>query len=71
MNKPLSLLREDYIQALVQATNECDLPPFVALEVLRSVTAEVESLAKRQYEADRKAWEESQAEESGKEVDDA
>ena len=71
MEKPLSIRREDFLQTIIDSVNGSGLPPFIVLEVLRSVTAEVESLAKKQYEADRKAWEESQAEESGKEADDA
>lgn len=60
MEKPLSLKREDFLAALVKAVNECELPPCVCHEVLCGVTAEVEGLAKRQYEADKAAWEKEQ-----------
>lgn len=62
MEKPLSVRREDFIQALIKDINECGLPPFAAFEILRSITQEAEALARRQLEQDRIAWEESQKE---------
>ena len=62
MEKPLSLKREEFLMAVINAVNESSIPPFVALEVLRSVTTEAEAAARRQYETDKKKWEESQKE---------
>lgn len=62
MEKPLSMKREDFIQALIKTVNECGLPPFAAFEILRDITREAEALARRQLELDKKAWEESQKE---------
>lgn len=66
MDKPLSLKRKDFLAALVKVVNECGLPPCVAFEALRGVTAEVEALVKKQEEADAAEWEKAQKEgESG------
>lgn len=62
MEKPLSVKREDFIKTLVDVINGSDLPSCVAYEILRDITREAEALARRQYEADKKAWEESQKE---------
>lgn len=57
MEKPLSIRREDFIQALIKTVNECGLPPCVALEVLKGIVQEVAQAAQNQLEADRAAWE--------------
>ena len=62
MEKPLSIKREDFIQALIKDINECGLPPFAAFDILRDITREAETLARRQLEQDRIAWERSQKE---------
>lgn len=62
MEKPLSVKREDFLQAIVKAVNEAELPAFVALEVLKGVTAEVANVAQRQLEAERQAYLNSLAE---------
>ena len=59
MEKPLSLKREDFAQNLIAVVNDCGLPPCLAYEVLKNVTAEVNLLAQRQYEEDKKLYEES------------
>ena len=59
MEKPLSVRREDFAQSLISAVNGSGLPACMALDVLKSLTAEVEALARKQYEADKKQYEES------------
>lgn len=63
MEKPLSIKREEFLAALVQVINDCGLPPCVCSEVIRGVAADVETVARRQLENDRKAWEAAQKEE--------
>lgn len=60
MDKPLSLKREDFLQRIIEAVNGSDLPPFVVLDIMKAVTEEVANLAKRQYEADKKTYEEAE-----------
>lgn len=63
MEKPLSVKREEFLQAIVKAVNEAELPAFIALEVLKGVTAEAASVAQKQLEAERRAYYESLAKE--------
>lgn len=63
MEKPLSVKREEFLQAIVKAVNEAELPAFVALEVLKGVTAEAANVAQQQLEAERKAYYDSLAKE--------
>lgn len=66
MEKPLSVKREEFLQAIVKAVNEAELPAFVALEVLKGVTAEAANVAQQQLEAERKAYYDPLAEEEAK-----
>lgn len=59
MEKPLSVEREEFINKLVDLVNSAALPMFVILEVLKSAEAEVQIAAKKQYEEEKRAYEES------------
>lgn len=59
MEKPLSIKREEFINSLIALINSCEMPAFVTANILASVTTEVNSLAQKQLEADREAWEKS------------
>lgn len=63
MEKPLSIKREEFVEALVRAVNDCGLPPCVCLEVMSRMTEEVAKLAQAQLERDKKLWEEGQKDE--------
>lgn len=62
MNKPLTIARQEFTQAIVDAVNSAELPMFVVSDILKSALTEVDKLAQAQYEADVKAWKESQDE---------
>ena len=59
MEKPLSVKRAEFDAGLIALINGCGLPPFAVLDVMQRMTGEVDRLARQQYEADKKAWEES------------
>lgn len=59
MEKPLSIKREEFVKGLIALINGCGLPPFAVLDVMQKMTGEIERLTAQQYEADKKAWEES------------
>lgn len=67
MERPLSVAREDFVDALVALINNSGLPMFVVLDVLKGAEAEVKSAAQAQYEQDKKAYEESKNEENNNE----
>ena len=60
MEKPITLRREEFVNDLVKLVNDSGLPAFVMLDIFRAVTAQVENLARQQYEQDKKAYEEAQ-----------
>lgn len=60
MNKPITIARQEFTQAIVDAVNNAELPMFVVSDILKSALTEVDKLAQAQYEADVKAWEEGQ-----------
>lgn len=58
MDKPITVAREEFIEALVKLVNEAGLPMFAVEDVLKNITAEVKMAAQQQYEADKKRYEE-------------
>lgn len=52
IQKPLSLLRQDYINALCETTNKSGLPAFVVVEVLNSVLQEMRKKEVLEYKQD-------------------
>lgn len=63
MNKPITVAREDFAQALIKLTNEAPLPAFVKIDVLSGVTKALEPVAMEEYNREKQAWDESQKEE--------
>lgn len=62
MERPLSVAREEFVDALVELINNSGLPMFVVLDVLKGAEIEVKNAAQAQYEKDKKAYEESKEE---------
>ena len=58
MDKPITVAREEFIEALVKLVNESGLPMFAVEDILKNVAAEVKMAAQQQYEADKKRYEE-------------
>ena len=59
MNKPSTIIYEEFKQDLANLINNCDLPAFVIEPVLRDYTNEIKSLAQRQYQLDKAEYDES------------
>ena len=62
MERPLSVAREDFVNALVELVNNSGLPMFVVLDVLKGATEEVKEAASRQYEQEKLEYEKSKEE---------
>lgn len=56
--KPLTLLREDFIENLVSLCNDSGLPFFAIEDVLKGLVQEVHAAAMQQAEADKKSYQE-------------
>ena len=59
MDKPLTVLREEFIDSLVKLVNESGLPMFAVESVLRELCAETKAAAARQYEMDKAKYDEN------------
>ena len=55
-NKPMNLIREDFITNVVMLINESNLPLFVVEDTLRMLLANVSDLARKQLEQDRQMY---------------
>lgn len=63
MNKPITLLREEFAKKLVELCNESGLPFFVIEGLLKEMAAEAHAASQKQYEADLKRYNEETSEE--------
>lgn len=57
MDKPFSILCEEFRQELTNLINNSGLPPFVIESVLKNYINEVSSLARNQYQVDKARYE--------------
>lgn len=58
--KPITVVREEFISSLCKLINNSGLPMFAVESILRDITAETKAAAQKQYEIDKKAYEEQE-----------
>lgn len=58
ITKPLSIVRQEFIEQLVNDVNNCQLPLFVIEPILQDLLSMVKTAAQKQYEADKAQYEE-------------
>lgn len=56
ISKPITLLREDFIENITSTINNSGLPYFVIEDILKYYVQEVHSASVRQYEIDKKNY---------------
>ena len=56
--KPVTLIRQEFIDTLVDEINNCQLPMFVIEPILQDLLDQVRTVAQKQYESDKKQYEE-------------
>lgn len=56
MEKPLSIKKEEFVQSLVAVVNNCELPVFLAADILTQIANEANRLAREQLAKDKEAW---------------
>lgn len=66
MNKPLTVAYEDFGKAVLDLIDNSGLPLFVVHQALNTISASLTSAEKREFEQNRKMYEESQKEENEK-----
>ena len=57
MNKPSTIIYEEFKQNLANLINASGLPAFIIEPVLKDYLAEVKALAQRQYQIDKAEYE--------------
>ena len=59
MNKPSTIIYEEFKQELASLINNSGLPAFIIEPVLRDYLTEIKALAQRQYQMDKAEYEKS------------
>ena len=57
LNKPVTIVRAEFISSLAELINGSPLPPFIIEPILKDVYLEVKNAAQKQYELDVKQYE--------------
>lgn len=66
MNKPITVARNDYIQAICDISNKSGLPAFVKVDVLERILIEVRSVADMELKRDEAEYRASLQKEKNK-----
>lgn len=66
--KPITVVRQEFAEKLINEVNECQLPLFVVEPILQDLLDAVKSAARKQYEVDKAQYEQQlKAQSEGKE----
>lgn len=57
IEKPITLIRQEFVDILIEEINNCKLPMFVIEPILQDLLGQVKVAAKKQYEADKIQYE--------------
>ena len=57
ITKPMSLVRQEFIDCLIGHINNCDLPLFVIEPILQDLLASVKAAAQQQYKTEKEQYE--------------
>lgn len=55
--KPITLIRQEFVDTLVDEINNCQLPMFVIEPILQDLLDQVKVAVQKQYEADKAEYE--------------
>ena len=59
INKPTSLVKEEFTNELINLCNNSQLPLFVIEYILKDLIQEIHTLSKRQYEVEKQQYEDA------------
>ena len=57
MNKPITLVRDEFIKNIVELCNDSGLPFFVIEDILKNLIQEIHAASMQQLESDKKQYE--------------
>ena len=66
VTKPISVVRQEFIDQLVNDVNNCGLPLFVVEPILQDILYSVKAAAKQQYETEKAQYEQQLQEQKEK-----
>lgn len=58
LKKPITIVRQEFIEKLADDINNSNLPLFVIESILKDIYLEVKSMSQKQYEIDKSQYEE-------------
>lgn len=59
IRKPLSVAKEEFVNALTDMINNSVLPRFIIESVLKDMYADMKVIARKEYEIDKRRYEDS------------
>lgn len=57
IEKPITMIRQEFIDTISNDINNCGLPLFVIEPILKDIYLEVKSLSQKQYEVEKAEYE--------------
>lgn len=66
INKPITVARQEYIDAIIDLVNSYNLPAFVKKDALDDIVTALQNVAIKEYQSDRAAYDKACAEEAAK-----
>lgn len=57
IEKPIMMIRQDFIDTISDDINNCNLPLFIIEPILKDIYLEVKSLSQKQYEIEKMEYE--------------
>lgn len=57
ITKPITVVRQEFIEKMVEEINTCGLPLFVVEPILKDLLNEVSAAVKKQYETEKAQYE--------------
>lgn len=64
VNKPMSVMRQEFVEQLVESVNNCGLPLFVVEPILQDVLNAVKAAAQEQYKTEKAQYEKQLAQQN-------
>lgn len=64
LKKPMSVIRQEFVEQLVESINNCGLPPFVVEPILQDVLKAVKAAAQEQYKTEKAQYEKQLAQQN-------
>lgn len=69
IEKPITVIRQEFIEKLTDDINNCGLPLFIIESILKDIYLEVKTMSQRQYEVDKSQYENMLRADSANEID--